>query len=199
MQSLCFVVYDSYLGDCRFKFCSLDRTCTNAPKIFIKFYQHSMEYFGGVTKLNHDYALQFSNQIVLMTKSHELSGGKKSVKWSKDTLLLRTQNGLKPNKREKKWEYDNKWPKNTNNVRRKEQEQWRNKYNLLLLSLSSSSSSSNFSASAGKHSPILGYIIKSYRLEVLVCILNISYNWTCSKNYRFLHLYVPIQMQVKSF
>ena len=34
---------------------------------------------------------------------------------------------------------------------------------------------------------------------VLFIILKVSYNWTYSKNYRFLHLYVRIGMQVKSF
>jgi hypothetical protein len=33
----------------------------------------------------------------------------------------------------------------------------------------------------------------------LFVIKKVSYNWTCSKNYRFLHLYLRIRTQVKSF
>jgi len=33
---------------------------------------------------------------------------------------------------------------------------------------------------------------------VLFIVLKVPYNWTCSKNYRFLHLYICIWMWVKS-
>jgi hypothetical protein len=33
---------------------------------------------------------------------------------------------------------------------------------------------------------------------VLFIVLNFSYNWTCSKHYRFLQFYVRIRMQVKT-
>jgi len=56
---------------------SLNRVCTNVPRIFIKFYQYRVENFGGVSKVNDDNALS-------VHKSNRTIDQAVRIKWRKE-------------------------------------------------------------------------------------------------------------------